>query len=74
MTGLGTLKEFQRLTGYLAAMTRFISKSTDKCFPFFKALKKGKDIEWNQKCEAAFQQLKNYLGRTPILSKPNTGD
>ena len=36
-----TLKDVQRLTGCLASLSRFIAKSTDRCLPFFKALKKG---------------------------------
>ncbi|KAK0581633.1 hypothetical protein LWI29_016189 [Acer saccharum] len=53
---------------------RFIAKSTDRCLPFFKALKKGKGVEWNEDCERAFQALKDYLGQAPLLSKPETGE
>ncbi|KAK4855456.1 hypothetical protein QYF36_007558 [Acer negundo] len=42
-----SLKEVQKLTGCLASLNSFISKSTDKCLPFFRALKKGKGIEWD---------------------------
>ncbi|KAK0592827.1 hypothetical protein LWI29_026166 [Acer saccharum] len=59
-----------RLTGCLASLNRFITKSTDKCVPFFRAIKKGKWLEWSKECEVAFQKLKGYLGRAPILSKP----
>ncbi|KAK0582887.1 hypothetical protein LWI29_030790 [Acer saccharum] len=69
-----TLKDVQRLTGCLTSLSRFIAKSTDRCLPFFKALKKGKGIEWNEDCEKAFQALKDYLGRAPLLSKPETGE
>ncbi|KAK0580046.1 hypothetical protein LWI29_035596 [Acer saccharum] len=69
-----TLKDVQRLTGCLASLNRFIAKSTDRCLPFFKALKKGKRVEWNEDCEKAFQALKEYLGRAPLLSKPVAGE
>jgi hypothetical protein len=36
-----TTKEIQRLTGKVAALNRFVSRSTDKCLPFFKTLKKA---------------------------------
>ena len=65
-----TLKDVQKLTGCLASLNRFIAKSTDRCLPFFKALKKGKGIEWSEDCERAFQSLKEYLGKVPLLSKP----
>jgi hypothetical protein len=36
-----TTKQLQQLTGRIAALNRFISRSTDKCLPFFKILKKA---------------------------------
>ncbi|KAK1575959.1 hypothetical protein Q3G72_009727 [Acer saccharum] len=55
-----TLKDIQRLTGCLASLNRFIAKSKDKCAPFFRAIKKGKGLEWSAECEEAFQKLKEY--------------
>ena len=38
-----TTKEVQRLTRMIAALSQFVSKSTNKCFPFFQPFKgKGK--------------------------------
>ena len=34
-----TVKDIQKLTGMIVALSRFVSKSTDKCRPFFQALK-----------------------------------
>ena len=34
-----TKREVQRLTGRVAALNRFISRSTDKCLPFYDTLK-----------------------------------
>ncbi|XP_020417963.1 uncharacterized protein LOC109948679 [Prunus persica] len=70
-----TTKDIQSLTGRVAALTRFISKATDKCVPFFKALKRGKqNIIWTAECDKAFQNLKDYMGRAPLLSKPLPGE
>ncbi|KAK1577423.1 hypothetical protein Q3G72_021637 [Acer saccharum] len=69
-----TLKDVQRLTGCLTSLNWFIAKSTDKCALFFRAIKKGKGLEWSKECETAFQKLKEYLGRAPILSKPVVGE
>jgi hypothetical protein len=44
-----TTKQLQQLTGRLAALNRFISRSTDKCLPFFKILRKA--FEWSDECE-----------------------
>jgi len=35
------MEEAQMLNGHLAALTQFIGRSTDKCKPFFQALKKN---------------------------------
>ena len=67
-------KEVQSLAGRVAALSRFISRSTDKCLPFFDALKGGKKFEWTEKCGVAFQQLNEHLGKPPLLSKPIAGE
>ncbi|KAL5561391.1 hypothetical protein UlMin_031138 [Ulmus minor] len=60
---------YQRLVNKI-----FISRATDKCQPFFRALRKGKDFSWTAECEQSFQELKTYLGRPPLLSKPQEGE
>ncbi|CAL9026207.1 unnamed protein product, partial [Prunus brigantina] len=63
-----TKKEVQSLTGRVAALARFISKATDRCAPFFKALKGSKrQIDWTSECDRAFDDLKNYMSRAPLL-------
>jgi hypothetical protein len=41
-------KEIQRLMGRVAALNQFVSRSTDKCLPFFKILKKA--FTWTNEC------------------------
>ena len=53
-------------------MNQFISRSTDKCLPFFKTLKKA--FEWLDECGEAFSQLKQYLVSTPLLSRTVLGE
>ena len=52
MTSLKTVKEVQKLTGRMAVLNRFVSKSMDKCLPFFKILKRA--FAWMDECEKAF--------------------
>ena len=63
-------KEVQKLTRMMAALNRFISRSADRCRPFFLLLHKWKEFEWIDECVVAFQQLKQYLSRPPIMSSP----
>jgi hypothetical protein len=41
-----SIKDIQRLTGRLAALNRFISKSTERSLPFLKTLCGTKDFVW----------------------------
>ena len=54
----------------MAALNRFISRSADRCRPFFFLLHKWKEFEWSEECVVAFQQLKQYLSHPPIMSSP----
>ena len=67
-------KEVQKLTGMTAALNRFISRSADRCRPFFLLLHKWKGFEWTEECAVAFQQLKEYLSRPPIMSSPEVDE
>lgn len=64
------VKEVQRLTGRITALNRFVSKATDKCLPFSKLLNKSS----NGQCEAAFESLKEYLSKPPLLSPSIEGE
>ena len=66
------IKEVQRLTGRIAALSRFVSRASDKCQPFFQVLKKA--FQWDEKCEEAFVALKTYLSSPPILVSPIEGE
>ena len=57
-----------------AALNRFISRSADRCRPFFLLMNKWKDFEWTEECAQAFQQLKDYLSYPPIMSSPEANE
>ena len=63
-------KEVQKLTGMMAALNRFISRSAERCRPFFLLLHKWKEFHWSEECVIAFQELKRYLSYPPIMSSP----
>ncbi|KAL8148773.1 hypothetical protein AgCh_005948 [Apium graveolens] len=69
------VKQVQSLTGRIAALNRFVSKSSDRCKEFFKAIKlAGKDFVWTSECEDAFKRIKEQLGNPPMLSKSLDGE
>ena len=63
-------KEVQKLIGMTAALNRFISRSANRCRLFFQLLHKWKVFKWTEECNLAFEELKEYLSRPPILSRP----
>jgi hypothetical protein len=63
------IKQVQRLTS-----GRFISRSVDKCKPFFRLLGKRSKFVWNEECSVPFQGIKTYLSTPPCLSIPNLGE
>ena len=72
MTSPKSVKEVQRLPRQIATLNRFVSKATDKCLPFFKTMKQA--FQWTEECEVAFQALKEYLSKSPLLSPSVEGE
>ena len=66
------VKEIQHLAGRIAALSRFVSKASDKCQPFFQVLRKA--FQWDAHCKEAFMVLKTYLSSPPILVSPFKGE
>jgi len=66
-----TIKEVQKLAGCVAALGRFMSRSANKCLPFFKVLRSRIPFGWDEEAEKAFQKLKEYLGPLPRMVSPN---
>ena len=53
-----------------AALNQFISRSTERCRPFFQLLHKWKDFSWSEECDKDFEELKAYLALPLVLSRP----
>nr|GEU53131.1 reverse transcriptase domain-containing protein [Tanacetum cinerariifolium] len=68
-----TLKEMQSLSGKLAALNRFLSRSAKRSLPFFETLKditkENKDeYRWTESAEKAFQEMKKIIVDLPLLT------
>jgi hypothetical protein len=68
------IKDVQKLTGSLAALSRFITRLAERALPFFKLLQKPGPFSWTQDAERAFQELKQHLVSLPILVAPEPGE
>jgi hypothetical protein len=68
------IKDVQKLTGSLAALSRFISWLAERALPFFKLLWKSDPFSWTEEAERAFQELKQHLVSLPILVALEPGE
>ncbi|XP_019251290.1 PREDICTED: uncharacterized protein LOC109230222 [Nicotiana attenuata] len=70
ITVVNNVKAVQRLTGRIAALGRFISRSSDKSHRFFALLRRKRNFEWTPECQDAMEELKRYLSSPPLLHTP----
>jgi hypothetical protein len=68
------IKDIQKLTGSLAALSWFISRLAERALPFFKLLWKSSPFAWTEEAEQAFKELKQHLASLPILVAPELGE
>jgi hypothetical protein len=68
------IKDVQKLTGSLAALSRFISRLVERELPFFRLLQKSSPFSWTEEAEHAFQELKQHLVSLPMLVAPQPGE
>jgi hypothetical protein len=68
------LKGVERVTGCLAALSRFISCLGEKVLPLYRLLRKSEHFSWTLEAEEALAKLKATLSNSPILVPPTTGE
>jgi hypothetical protein len=64
------IKDVQKLTECMVALTRFISKLGEWGLPFFKLLKHQEQFVWTPEADQALAQLKDFLSKPPVLTAP----
>src|SRR6266508_4098105 len=64
------LKDVQKLTGCMAALSRFVSRLGERATPFYKLLKKQDKFQWTPEVQQAFDKLKEFLTNPPVLVPP----
>ncbi|XP_070007434.1 uncharacterized protein [Nicotiana sylvestris] len=66
-------KEVMSLLARLNYISRFIAQLTTTCEPIFKLLKKDVAVRWTDDCQKAFDRIKDYLSKPPVLVSPEPG-
>ncbi|XP_027181985.1 uncharacterized protein LOC113780377 [Coffea eugenioides] len=65
--------ELKSLQGRLAYLRRFISNLAGSCQPFSRLMKKDVPFQWDETCSNAFNSIKSYLMKAPVLVAPMHG-
>ena len=65
-----TENEIRGFLGSIQYISRFIAQLTMTCEPIFRLLKKEVPTVWNEQCQEAFEKIKSYLMKPPILVPP----
>ncbi|KAL0440332.1 UNVERIFIED_CONTAM: hypothetical protein Slati_2516200 [Sesamum latifolium] len=68
MSPLTTKKEVQKLIVKQIPISR-----AERGLPFFKTLRKIEDFSWNEECQEAFDNLKEYLSKLPFFDETTAG-
>ena len=64
------VKDVQKLTGCMAALSHFISHLGENGLAFFKLLKAQEKFVWSEDANKAFTELKRFLTTPPIIIAP----
>ena len=68
------LKGVQKVMGYLASLSRFISRLGEKGLPLYRLLRKSERFSGTPEAQEALDKLKASLTSAPILTPPMDGE
>jgi hypothetical protein len=77
ITSMGPIKDLkgvQRVTGCLAALSRFISRLDERGLSLYRLLRKAECFTWTPEAEEALGNLKALLTNAPILAPRAAGE
>jgi hypothetical protein len=74
MWPLARIKDVQKLTCFLALLSRFISRLAERALPFFNLLRKSGPFVWTDEIEEAFQELKRYFTSPLVMVALEPGE
>ncbi|XP_072062209.1 uncharacterized protein [Arachis hypogaea] len=74
MASAKDLKDIQKLTGQLTALSRFLGASAQKANPFSKLMKKRNPLQMGSGMRRGIPTFQEVLAKPPVLAKPQTGE
>ena len=74
MGPIGNVKGVERVTGCVAALSRFIARLGERSLPLYCLLKKADRFTWTDEAQQALESLKKSLRSPPILTAPTDNE
>ena len=74
MGPIQNLKGVQRITGCLAALSRFIARLGERSLPLYRLMKKSDHFIWTPEAQQALDSLKQLLKSPSVLTAPAEGE
>ena len=74
MGPIQNIKGVQRITGCLAALSRFFSHLGERGLPLYRLLKKSDHFEWTAEAQEALDMVKQFLTKPSVLVPPYNGE
>lgn len=71
---MDNVKVVQSLTRHIAALGRFILRSSDKSHRCFLLLKMKNNFTWTSKCKQTLEELKQYLSSPQFFQTPRADE
>ena len=68
------LKQGQKLSGCVAALSHFISRLGEKALPLYRLLQRTDHFKWMDAATTGLEEIKALLASNPILAAPNIGE
>lgn len=71
-----SIRDIQRLTGRMTALTKFVSKSAEKALPFFRILRGNKKFNLNggDEQKQTLEEEKAHFKKLPTITRPDLVD
>ena len=68
------LKQIQKLTRCVVALSRIISRLGEKALPLYRLLRRTEHFEWTDAATTGLEEIKAILATNPVLAAPNIGE
>mgnify|MGYP005836753129 CR=1 FL=1 len=68
------LKQVEKLSGCVAALSRVISRLGEKVLPLYRLLRRTDHFKWTVAATVGLEEIKALLASNPIMVAPNIGE